>query len=83
VKLVRLRSPKAACSLSYADYKPITNAAILWDTVPTKKPHMGRTGQEKETKDLNMLMCSLYRNEYRNIHFYAHGPGPGPPGERD
>jgi hypothetical protein len=29
VKLVRLRTPKTACSPSYADYRPKTNAAIL------------------------------------------------------
>jgi hypothetical protein len=33
VKLARLRRPKATCSLSYADYRPKTNAAILWDKV--------------------------------------------------
>jgi hypothetical protein len=32
VKLVRLRRLKAACSSSYVDYRPKTNAAILWDT---------------------------------------------------
>jgi hypothetical protein len=28
VKLVRLRRPKIACSLSYADYRPKINAVI-------------------------------------------------------
>jgi hypothetical protein len=28
---VRLRRPKIACSLSYADYRPQTNAVILLD----------------------------------------------------
>jgi hypothetical protein len=31
VKLVRLRRPKATYSPSYADYRPKTNAAVLWD----------------------------------------------------
>jgi hypothetical protein len=30
-KLVRLRRPKIACSPSYADYRPKTNAVILLD----------------------------------------------------
>jgi hypothetical protein len=29
--------------------------------------HTGRTEQGKQTENLNMLMCSLYRNEYRNL----------------
>jgi hypothetical protein len=29
VKLVRLRRPKIACSPSYVDYRPKTNAVIL------------------------------------------------------
>jgi hypothetical protein len=54
VKLARLRRPKATCSPSYADCRPKTNAAILWDTVHIK----GRLckveiGQGKETKNLN------------------------------
>jgi hypothetical protein len=32
---VRLRRLKATCPFSYADYRPTTNAAILW--------HMGHT----------------------------------------
>jgi hypothetical protein len=28
---------------------------------------MGGIGQGKETKNLNALMCSLYRNKYRNL----------------
>jgi hypothetical protein len=30
---VKLRRPNVACSPSYADYRPKTNAAILWDTL--------------------------------------------------
>jgi hypothetical protein len=56
VKLVRLRRPKVACSPSYADYRPKTNAALLWDTGHTKgRLHMGGTGQGKETKSLNVV----------------------------
>jgi hypothetical protein len=67
---VRLRKPKATCSPSYSDYKPKINAAILLDTGYTKvSPHMGGIGQEKETKNLNVFLCSLYRTEYRNLKF--------------
>jgi hypothetical protein len=31
MKLVRLRRPEITYSPSYADYRPNTNAAILWD----------------------------------------------------
>jgi hypothetical protein len=31
VKLARLRKPKIVCSPSYADYRPKTNAVILFD----------------------------------------------------
>jgi hypothetical protein len=56
VKLVRLRRPKAACSPSYADYRPKTNAAILWDMGHTKgRPHRVGIGQEKETINLNVV----------------------------
>jgi hypothetical protein len=37
VKLFRLRRPEGACSPSYADYRPKTNAAILWDMGHTKR----------------------------------------------
>jgi hypothetical protein len=53
---VRLRRPKVSCSPSYADYRPKTNAAILWDTGDTMgRPHMGGIGQGKETKNLNVV----------------------------
>jgi hypothetical protein len=54
VKLVRLRRPKITCSPSCVDYRPKTNAVILWDTGHTKeRPHNGGIGQGKETKTLN------------------------------
>jgi hypothetical protein len=37
VKLARFRRPKIACSPSYADYSPKTNAAILLDMGHTLK----------------------------------------------
>jgi hypothetical protein len=41
VKLVRFRRQKVAWFPSYADYRPKTNAAILWDTDHTDgRPHM-------------------------------------------
>jgi hypothetical protein len=56
VKLARLRRPKIACSPSYEDYRPKTNAVILWDTSHTKgRPSLGGIGQEKETKNLNVV----------------------------
>jgi hypothetical protein len=44
VKLVRLRRPKAMCSLSYVEYRPNTNVATLVE--PGKVMH--RWGKEKE-----------------------------------
>jgi hypothetical protein len=68
VKLVRCRRPKAACSLSYVDYRPNTNAAILWDADYTKyRAHSGGTEQGKEIKNLNVVDVLSYSNEYRNL----------------
>jgi hypothetical protein len=53
--LVRLRRPKAACSPYYADYRPKTNAEILWHTGHIKGPRIGGTGQGKKTKNLNVV----------------------------
>jgi hypothetical protein len=36
VNLARFKRPKATCSPSYADYRPKTKAAILWDMGDTK-----------------------------------------------
>jgi hypothetical protein len=56
VKSYRLRRPKAACSLSYVDYRPKTIAAILWDTGHTKgRSHTGGIGQGKEMKNLSVV----------------------------
>jgi hypothetical protein len=56
VKLIRLLRPKAACSLSYANYRPKTNAALLWDVAHTKgRMHTGGIGQGKETKNFNVV----------------------------
>jgi hypothetical protein len=49
-----LRKPKTTCSPSYADFRPKTNAAVLWDTGHTKgRLCKGGIEQEKETKSLN------------------------------
>jgi hypothetical protein len=41
---------------SYVDYRPKTNAEILWDMHHTKgRTHMGDIGQGKETKNLNVI----------------------------
>jgi hypothetical protein len=56
VKLVRLRRPNAACSLSYAVNRPTKNASILWDMGHTKgRPLMDGSGQGAETKNLNVV----------------------------
>jgi hypothetical protein len=53
---VRLRRPKATCSVSYEDYRPKTNAALLWDMGHTKgRSCTGGVGQGKETKTLNVV----------------------------
>jgi hypothetical protein len=44
VKLIRLRRPKATLSLSYAEYRPKTNAAILWDTGGIRQGRKLKTG---------------------------------------
>jgi hypothetical protein len=65
---VRLRKPKAACSLSYVDYGPKTKPAILWDTGHSKgRSPTGRIGKGKETKKLNVVYMLLCKNEYKNL----------------
>jgi hypothetical protein len=65
VKLARLRRPKAACSLSYVEYRLNTNEAILWNTGQT----MGSssTGGVGKLRTQIGLIYSLYNNEYRNL----------------
>jgi hypothetical protein len=54
LKLARIRRPKVTCSPSYADYRPKTNAAIIWDMGHTKgRLCKGGIGQGKETKNVN------------------------------
>jgi hypothetical protein len=56
VKLVKLRRPKPECSPSYADNRPKTNAAIIWDTGHTKgRLCTGGTEKGKETKSFNIV----------------------------
>jgi hypothetical protein len=46
---------KATCSLC-ADYRPKTNAAILWDKGYTKgRPHMGGNRVKEGSKNLNLV----------------------------
>jgi hypothetical protein len=48
---VGFRRPKVTCSPSYADYRPIRNAAILWDTSHTKERlHTGGIRQGRKPK---------------------------------
>jgi hypothetical protein len=50
---------KASSSPSYEDYRPKTNAAVLWDTGHTKvRTRMGGIVQGKETKNLNVVDVS-------------------------
>jgi hypothetical protein len=50
-EVTQAQRPKASCNPSYADYRPKTNAAILWDTGHTKgRPHMGGIEQGKKLK---------------------------------
>jgi hypothetical protein len=44
-----------ACSPSYADYRPKTNAVILLDMSCTLRGCMGVIGKWKETKNLNVV----------------------------
>jgi hypothetical protein len=44
---VRLRRPKSTCSPSFVNFRPTTNAAVLWDRGHTKgRMLMGGIGQE-------------------------------------
>jgi hypothetical protein len=64
LKLVRFRRPKATCFLSYVEYKPNTNTAILWKTDHAK----GRSHMRESKRKLRRwiwLMYSLYKNERR------------------
>jgi hypothetical protein len=70
--------PKVSCSPSYTDLRPKINVAILWDMDHNKgRPHTGGISQEQETKNLIWLMCSLYRNEYRNLKLAGATMGSG------
>jgi hypothetical protein len=78
VNLAVFRRPKVACSPSYTNLRPKTNAAILWDMGYTKRSLCkGRIGQEKEPKSWMRLMCSLYRKEYRNFKLAGATMGSG------
>jgi hypothetical protein len=49
MKLVRLRRTEAKCSLSYGDYRPKTNAAILWDRHGSQYGEIAH-GRDRERK---------------------------------
>jgi hypothetical protein len=55
------------------DSRPKTNAVILWDMGHTK----GRLCKGGKIFSLR-LMCSLYRNEYRNLKLMEATTGRGP-----
>jgi hypothetical protein len=59
----RLRRPRAPCSLSFVDYRPDTNVAILRNTGHTKgRSHRRGVGKPRAWIG---LMYSPYKNEYR------------------
>jgi hypothetical protein len=53
LKLASVRMLKATYPPSYADCRPKTNLATLWDMGHTKRGCAGRDSQGKETKNLN------------------------------
>jgi hypothetical protein len=53
VKLARLKKQKIACSSSYADYRPKTNAVILLDKDHTPR---GEHTWEKKGKEENLKL---------------------------
>jgi hypothetical protein len=56
VKLARLRRPKATCFPSYVDYRPKTNAVILWDMIHAKgRSRLGGIRKGEEAKNLNVV----------------------------
>jgi hypothetical protein len=48
VRLARLRRSKIACSSSYADYRPKTNAIILLDIGHTLRGEYEQRNRERE-----------------------------------
>jgi hypothetical protein len=48
LRVVRLRRPKFACSLSYADYRPKTKAVILLGRGHTLRETVQRKNKERE-----------------------------------
>jgi hypothetical protein len=73
VKLVSLRRPKVTCFLSYADYRPKTNAVILWDVGHTKeRSHMGGIGQVKEAKNLTVVPVRERRWQAKRLGGWIH-----------
>jgi hypothetical protein len=52
VKSSKLRRSKAACIPSYAEYRPNTNAAILWNMVTLREVIHGRDRVKEGNKEL-------------------------------
>jgi hypothetical protein len=62
VKLVRFRKSKSTYFLSYVEYRPNTNAAVLQKIGHAKGGHIwGKEGKKRWI----WLMSFLYKNEYR------------------
>jgi hypothetical protein len=61
------------------DYRPESNAVILLCGSHTKvRTHTRRIGKGKETQNLNVVECSLYRSEYSNLKLAEATMGMGP-----
>jgi hypothetical protein len=68
VKLARLRRPKVACSPSYAEYGPNTNAEYYEPLVTLRGGHAQEEwGKRRKLRTRIWLIYSLYKNEYRNL----------------
>jgi hypothetical protein len=60
------RSGIASCSLSFVEYRPNTNVAILWNTGHTKgRSHMRGIGKIRTWIG---LMYPVFKTEYRNLN---------------
>jgi hypothetical protein len=49
------------------EYRPKTNAEILWDTGHVKGHTQEGKGKERKLVTWMLLICSLYNNEHKNL----------------
>jgi hypothetical protein len=55
VQLARFRKPKAACFLSYVEYRPNTNTSNIMKNRSYNRSYTRVGGQRKEVKKVNMV----------------------------